>query len=320
VAPLRACLGDYLNLIPAELDEGLRDGVVQNSLRGAGATGLGLGSLVNATGDVGHERGGVFFIGEAADKDDQEEWLWCEDDGGVVMNFGYLAGLVGDGRPSGQAGGDAFVEMLALEDFDHLRRGVFVNRLAVRDGGEKFEERVGGGGVVQSFFESFAVFDTTQDVHAVGVERMNGVTDVVYTEFLDDEVRGEIAADGDHEVAELAEGAGLAAGVVEVGLGVVGGIESVDGAIDEAMEFIFYEERFVESELAFSDLMKELDHDRNFHGAGGVEGIGVVRGIFEAAVKGAEGKADVGAALANFAFDAGDDLRIESANLRGDPH
>ena len=61
----------------------------------------------------------------------------------------------------------------------------------------------GGGDVVEALFEGFVVFDAAKNVHAVGVQGVDGRADVFDAEFFDDEVCGEIAADGDHEFAQF---------------------------------------------------------------------------------------------------------------------
>ncbi len=140
-------------------------------------------------------------------------------------------------------------------------------------GGQQLEERAGCGYVVQSLIKGLLVLDAAEDVHAVGIKRMNGGADIFDAEFFDHQICGEVAADGDHQVAELAEGAGLSFGFVEIGFGINGGVEFEDGAVDDGMKFVVDDEGIVEAQLPFLYLMEEFDHYGDFHGAGGVEGI-----------------------------------------------
>ena len=91
------------------------------------------GGLVKEPGDVGHEERAAFGVGEATGEDDEDERAGSEDDGGIMMNFGDFAGLVGYACAGRQAGGDAFVEMLALEDFEHLAGGIGIDGFAFGD-------------------------------------------------------------------------------------------------------------------------------------------------------------------------------------------
>lgn len=269
--------------------------------RGVGRASL--DGLEEQVSDIGHEGGAVFEVGKATDKDREDERAGSVDDGGVVVNLGDFAGFVGDFGARRKAGGNPFIEFLALEDGEHLLRSVRAGGGVVGDGGEEYLEGAGGGGVVEALLEGFGVFDAAKNVHAVGVQGVDGGTDVCDPEFFDDEVGGEITADGDHEFAELGEGARLALGFVKVGFGVVCGIEFVGGAIDDGVELVVDGERVGEFELAGLNLAVEFDHNGHFHGAGGVEGvIGVVE-PFGFAIESAEGDADVGMGVGDALLD-----------------
>ncbi len=60
------------------------------------------------------------------------------------------------------------------------------------------------------------------------------------------------------------------------------------------MEFIVDGDFVGYLELPFLDLMEEFNHDRDFHGAGGVEGVVGVIEEFGFAVEGEEGDAYIG--------------------------
>ena len=67
---------------------------------------------------------------------------------------------------------------------------------------------------------------------------MNGGADIFDAEFFDEQIRGEIAADGDHQFAKLAKRAGMPLGFIEIGFGIDGGIELEDGAVGDGMKFV----------------------------------------------------------------------------------
>src|SRR5579864_722970 len=76
------------------------------------------------------------------------------------------------------------------------------------------------------------------DVHSVGTERVDPGTDVIDPELLHQEVGGKIAADGDHELAQLRERACLAHRAVELGFRVVKRIQFVGGAVRQAVKLV----------------------------------------------------------------------------------
>ena len=78
----------------------------------------------------------------------------------------------------------------------------------------------------------------------------------------------------------------MAFGFVELGFGIVGGIEFVGGAVDDGVEFVVDGDFVGELELPFLDLVKEFNHHRDFHGAGGVKGVVGVKEEFGFAVEG----------------------------------
>ncbi len=125
----------------------------------------------------------------------------------------------------------------------------------------KILQAMRGGRVVEALFKGLVVFDAAEDAHAIGTESVYRGADVFDAQLLDEEVGGEIAADGDHEFAQLMERASLTFDFVEVEFGIVRGIEFVDGAVDDGMEFVADGQRVVEMEFAFACLSKEFDHD-----------------------------------------------------------
>jgi len=184
-----------------------------------------------------------------------------------------------------------------------LARRVRVNRFALCYGGQQLEERAGCGYVVQSLIKGLLVFDAAKHVHAIGVERMNCGADIFDAEFFDHQICGEVAADRYHQVAELAEGAGLAFSFVEIGFGINGGIEFEDGAVGDGMKFVVDDEGIIEMQLPFPELVEEFDHYGNFHGAGGVEGIVGSEKVFGFGVEGAKCYGDFGVGIGDALLD-----------------
>jgi hypothetical protein len=113
-------------------------------------------------------------------------------------------------------------------------------------------------------------------------------------EFFEHEICGEIAAHGNHEVAQFGEGASFSLRFVELALRVVGRIEFVRRAIDDGTEFVVDHKRISEFNFSRLDLAVQLDHDGNFHGAGGVKGVIRVVEPCGLAVESAEGDTDFG--------------------------
>src|SRR6185436_1489553 len=85
--------------------------------------------------DAGDDAVGFLFVLEPGGQDDQDVGLFArwKDDGRVVVDAGDVAGLVRHRDARGEAGGDLLVELLRLEDVDHLFRARLGERLAVGD-------------------------------------------------------------------------------------------------------------------------------------------------------------------------------------------
>jgi hypothetical protein len=79
-----------------------------------------LGGLVEDTSQIGQKRGAGFFVFQATDKNHQNERPRSKDKRRIVVDFGDFPGFVSDTSVRWESGGNAFVEMLALEDLDHL--------------------------------------------------------------------------------------------------------------------------------------------------------------------------------------------------------
>lgn len=197
---------------------------------------------------------------------------------------------------------------LTLEDFDHVAGGIGVDRFAVGDGFEQEEKTVRGGGVAEALFEGFAVFHAAQYFHFVGVEGVHRGADIFDAKFFDEEIGGEIAAFGDHQFAELCEGLRLAFEFVESVVGIVGGVEFVDRAIDDAVKFVSDRKWIVEFQLPFPSLVEEFDHDRNFHGAGGMKGFVIAGEPLSFSVESAKSDRHIGAAFLDSGLDDGNRL------------
>jgi hypothetical protein len=63
---------------------------------------------------------------------------------------------------------------------------------------------------------------------------------------LDDQVRREVAADGDHRFRELAVRQPAAEVLVDLGVGVVARVERVRGPVDDAVELVDDENAIVQ--------------------------------------------------------------------------
>ena len=94
--------------------------------------------------------------------------------------------------------------------------------------------------------------------------------------MLDDQVRGEIAADGDHRLREIAVGHRATEMLADVGIRVVAGVEREGAAVDDAVELVDDRNAIVERQRAGAGLAEQLDEDRHLHRARRVErGVGL---------------------------------------------
>lgn len=219
------------------------------------------------------------------------------------MDLREFTALVGHARARRKSDGNTFVEFLVQENVGHLAGGFGIDGLAERNGFEKLLQRTGRSGVVHPLVEGFWVFDTTKNVHAIRMKQMHGGADVRDAELCNEEVGGQIAAHGNHQLGKLLQRSRLTFGLVQAGFGIVGGIEFVDGAVDQAVKLVADRQGILELELAFADLVKKLDEHGNFHGAGGVKGVVGVEEPFGFSIERAKGDGDVRAAFLNTPLD-----------------
>src|SRR6516225_4766399 len=134
--------------------------------------------LIEHPGDVGDEGGAFLLVVNSPNENHKHERALGIYDRRIVMDLLDFAGLMSNARSLRKARRDAFVERLFFKDRDHGAAGVFVDRLALRDGGKKHLEPAGRGGVVESLFVGLLIFNATQDLHAVRAKRMDGGANV----------------------------------------------------------------------------------------------------------------------------------------------
>ena len=220
--------------------------------------------------------------------------------------------LCATGVPGGRPAGIAVVEALALQDLDHLLAGRRRDRPFLRDRGEQRQQAAGRGGVVQPRLERLAILDAPSHLHAVGAQVVHRGPDRVHAQPLDEDVCREVAADGDHRLAQAPVAHGLPDGLVDLGIRVVLRRELVGAAVDDAREAIGDRDRGVEREPAEVRLAEQLDHHRHLHRARGVEHLVWLDERLVAAVDGPEGDGDLGPA----AGDEGVELGSQRADGR----
>jgi hypothetical protein len=111
------------------------------------------------------------------------------------------------------------------------------------------------------------VLDAAQHAHPRRTESHGGLLDVLGGQLFDDQVRREVAADGDHRVGQLSVRHAAAAALVDGGVRVVAHIQREGAAVDDAVELVDDGDLVVERERAGARLAEELDEDRDFHRA-----------------------------------------------------
>src|ERR1700681_55924 len=217
-----------------------------------------LGSAVELAGDIRHERCTVLSVSEALHQHYQHKWPGRKNDPGIMVSLAHLAGLVRHARACGKPGGNAVIEALTLEDFDHMPGGLLIHGLPRSDRVEELEKPTSGRGVIQALFERLVVLDAAQDIHAVRTQGMNRGADIVDAELFEQEICCEGAADRDHELAKLCQRARLSNSLVQIRFRVITGIERVDRAIHQTTKFVLHPERIVECQLSLLPLVEKL--------------------------------------------------------------
>src|SRR5260370_42587896 len=99
---------------------------------------------------------------------------------------------------------------------------------------------------------------------------MNHAADIVDAELFDQKICCEVAADRDHELAELCQRARLPDGLVQIRFRVITGIEPVDRTIRQTAKFVFHPESVVELQLSLLPRLEKLVKDGNLNVPGAV--------------------------------------------------
>ena len=152
--------------------------------------------------------------------------------------------------PAGRPAGNRVLELLALEDRDHLRVRRGIHRLSLRQLVEKDLKTSRGRAVIEALVEGLAVLDATQHLHAIGAQPRHRAPDVLDTQLFNQQVRREVTAHGDHRFAELPQGQRLAHGGVDLLVRVVTFAQRVRAAVDDALELVADVQRVVERDRA----------------------------------------------------------------------
>ena len=216
-----------------------------------------------------------------------------------------VTGLVRHARAGRKPGGYRVIDRLALESLEHLPGGFPVDGLTARDRFEQREQRLCRGRVDEPLLECLRILEIAQHAHAVGSERVYAGADVLDAKPVHQQVRGEIAADRDHELAELSQRARASARPIQIPFRVVVGVQRERRAIDQTVELILNAQGIVELQLSLPCLAIELDQDRHLHGAGGVKRLVGTPQPLRPAVERPKRHRDVRSALLDRRFDGG---------------
>ena len=121
-----------------------------------------------------------------------------------------------------------------------------IARLAPRDGVEEDHQAPRCRCVVQALVERFLIFHPTKHLHAAGVKGRNRAADVRHAKSLDEEISGNVAAHGDHRLAELTERQRLAGRRVHVLVRVVSFAQRVGASVHDAVKLVADGQRIIE--------------------------------------------------------------------------
>jgi len=157
--------------------------------------------LVEQTRNLRDERRARFFIGNTACQNHKDKRPRRINNRSVVINLGNVARFVRYGSAAGETRRNPVVELLTLEDVHHLARGIGIHGTVFCDGFHEHLKTARRRRIVQTFFESFVVFHTSQHIHAIGVEPRDLSPNIFHAELFDDQIRRQIAAGGDHQIA-----------------------------------------------------------------------------------------------------------------------
>jgi hypothetical protein len=170
------------------------------------------------------------------------------------------------------------------------------------------------GHVVHALVERFLIFDAAQDGHAGTAQAIDRRLHVLRADALDQQVGREVAAHGDHRLAQRAQRHRLADLLVDLGVGVVPHVHLVDAAVDDAVEFVADGQRVIELQRSLMRLAEQLDHHRDLHGAGGVKAPVAVDDQIAASIGRYDRDTHLRPALGDQRLEAG--LQVDSGSLR----
>src|SRR5262245_8469885 len=240
--------------------------------------------LVHHARNVGDQPGAAFLFGDASGQYDEHVSFAARgvDDGRVVVVFGDVTGLVGHARRGGQSGGDAVVEALRREDLDHPLAGSAVQEFVLGDQPQEQHQVVSRRHVILAGLKSLRVFDSAQHLDVLRAELAHQFGDAFGLDLLDQQVRGQVAAPGDHPVDQDDDRHRLPNAIVNLLVAVVVPVQPVFAAVDYAVELVFDLDRLVEGDLFPVGAPKDLHHHRQFHRARRVEAGALVdeQGLF----------------------------------------
>ncbi len=192
-------------------------------------------------------------------------------DARVVVNGGDVARLVGHARGLGQAGGNAPLEALVVQDLQHLRRGLRAVGLAFGERAQQLEQPGRSDLVVDAGLEGGLILDAPDHLHPVDAQLGEGGLDGGHAQHVDQQVRREVARGRDHRVRELLDGHGPAEVAVQVGIGVAVEVEHVELVVHDAAELVAHVHGGVEGQLAPAHLAIDAEEHGQLHGRGGME-------------------------------------------------
>jgi hypothetical protein len=122
-----------------------------------------------------------------------------------VRDGGDVARLVGDPGLPRQPGRDAAAELLPVEDLEHLPRVLRSDCSLLADEPQQSDEPARGDPVVDPVLERRLVLDATPQVYALEPELDESALEGLQSDQIEQEVRREIAARGDHVLGELGD-------------------------------------------------------------------------------------------------------------------
>ena len=179
--------------------------------------------------------------------------------------------LLRHARLARQSRWNAAPELLAMQDVQHLARELGGERALLADEAEQAHEPAGRDTIVDPVLERELVLDAAPEVEPLEPELLERALHHVETDEVEQQIRCEIAARGDHVLGELGDAQRSPDLAMHLAVGIAVHAHAVGRAVVGAQEPVAHVHARLWQELAAMDRPVDADEDGELDRARGVK-------------------------------------------------